>query len=83
MNNSRHPSPVGEAVEITIDHWFAKKEKIGPHLRGRKVKETSDAVCIDVAPKGRTDEVWVPKSVSREPEGVNTKLTEYGGGKNE
>jgi hypothetical protein len=78
MTKNRHPSPVGDSVELTIEEWFTEKENIGPHIRGRKVEETSKAVCIDVALKGRTDKVWIPKSVSREPEGVNSKLTEYG-----
>lgn len=80
MNRDKHPSPCGEAIELHIDHWFVEKEGIGPHIRGRKVEETDKAICVDVAPKGRTDKIWIPKSVSREPEGTNSKLTQYANG---
>lgn len=77
MTENRHPSAVGERVEIEVTEWFSEREGIGPHIRGKKVEETAKAICVDVAPEGRTGEVWIPKSVSRELKGTNSKLTKY------
>jgi len=76
VKNNRHPTPEGDPVEVTVDDWFAEKENIGPHIRGKKIEDRKKAICIDVAPEGRKETVWIPKSVSTEPRGENTNLTQ-------